>query len=60
MKQRIAKHERMIRKQTERITVPGNLFYCFAPTFVLFAIFFGIVFWANSELFHIKLLQSLL
>lgn len=59
MEQRIAEHERMIRKQTERITVPDNLFYCFATTFVLLAMFFGIVFWANSEFFQIKRLQSL-
>ena len=31
MEQRIAEHERMIRKQTERITVPGNLFYSSRP-----------------------------
>lgn len=59
MERRIAEHERMIRKQTERITVPDNLFYCFATTFVFLAMFFGIVFWGNSELFHIKRLQSL-
>lgn len=59
MEQRIAEHERMIRKQTERITVPDNLFYCFATTFVLLAMFFGIVFWANSEFFQIKRLESL-
>lgn len=59
MERRIAEHERVIRKQTERITVPDNLFYCFATTFVFLAMFFGIVFWGNSELFHIKRLQSL-
>lgn len=59
MERRIAEHERVIRKQTERITVPDNLFYCFATTFVLLAMFFGIVFWVNCEFFHIKRLQSL-
>jgi len=60
IERRIAEHERVIRKQTERITVPDNLFYCFATTFVLLSMFFGIVFWVNCEFFHIKRLQSLL
>lgn len=60
MEQRMAEHERTVRKQTERIVVPDSLFYCFAITFVFLAMFFGVVFWANSEFFQIKRLQSLL
>ena len=59
MEQRMTNHERTIRKQTERIVISDIQFYCFAITFVFLAMFFGVVFWANSEFFQIKRLQCL-
>lgn len=60
IKQRMTEHEKKIARYSERIAMSYSLFYCFSTSFILLAIFFGIVFWANVEIFRIERLQNLI
>ena len=56
----MTEHEKKIARYSERIAMSYSLFYCFSTSFILLAIFFGIVFWANVEFFRIERLQNLI
>ena len=59
-KKQIDRHERMIAKHCDRISIPYMSFYCFITIFAYLVAFFAVVLWANARVFHIDQLQNII